>query len=86
MIVSAYMCFVNRRCICVRICNIEGAEYEVLRKMIVDKSITYVDDLSVEFHSHKDSGVITENGENKETTFTLIKEIQDLGVKFTHWI
>jgi FkbM family methyltransferase len=66
--------------------DIEGAEYEVLRKMIADKSILYVDDLSVEFHSHKDEHAILETGENKETTFELIKEIQDLGVKFTHWM
>lgn len=66
--------------------DIEGAEYVVLRKMIADDSIKYVNDLFVEFHSHKDEYPILENGENKESTFKLIEEIKSLGIKFTHWI
>jgi FkbM family methyltransferase len=66
--------------------DIEGAEYEVLRKMIDDKSLNYINDLYVEFHSHKDDNAISENGENKETTFKLINQIKQLGVNFTHWI
>ena len=66
--------------------DIEGAEYEVLRKMIKDNSINYIKDLYVEFHSHKDHHSITENGENKESTFNLIDQIKQLNIKFTHWI
>ena len=46
----------------------------------------YINDLYVEFHSHKDENAISENGENKETTFKLIEEIKQLGIKFTHWV
>jgi FkbM family methyltransferase len=66
--------------------DIEGAEYEVLRKMIKDNSILYINELFVEFHSHKDEFAITENGENKNTTFELVKHIESLGIKFKHWI
>ena len=66
--------------------DIEGAEYEVLRKMIKEGSLLYINDLYVEFHSHKDEYAILENGENKETTFKLIEEIKQLGIKFTHWV
>jgi len=33
--------------------DIEGAEYEVLEKMIEDGSINYIDDLYIEWHYHK---------------------------------
>ena len=33
--------------------DIEGAEYEVLEKMMEDKSFDYIDRLSVSFHYHK---------------------------------
>jgi FkbM family methyltransferase len=66
--------------------DIEGAEYAVLRKMIADGSLEYINDLFVEFHSHKDEYAILENGENKDSTFKLIEEIKALGIKFTHWI
>jgi FkbM family methyltransferase len=66
--------------------DIEGAEYAVLRKMIKDKSMNYINDLYVEFHSHKDEHAILENGENKKTTFDLVEEIKELGINFTHWI
>ena len=66
--------------------DVEGAEYEVLRKMIKEDSLSYINDLYVEFHSHKDENAISENGENKETTFKLIEEIKQLGIKFTHWV
>lgn len=66
--------------------DIEGAEYAVLRKMIEDNSIQYLNDLFVEFHSHKDMYPILENGEDKNSTIELIKEIEKIGVKFTHWV
>jgi FkbM family methyltransferase len=66
--------------------DIEGAEYEVLRKMIIEGSLNYVNDIYVEFHSHKDENGIAENGENKESTSKLIDEIKQLGTNFTHWI
>jgi FkbM family methyltransferase len=66
--------------------DIEGAEYVVLRKMIADGSIPYINDLYVEFHSHKDENSIKETGENKESTFKLIDEIKQLGINFTHWV
>jgi len=66
--------------------DIEGAEYGVLRKMIADNSISYINELFVEFHSHKDDNAIKENGENKNSTFELINQIKQLGINFTHWI
>jgi FkbM family methyltransferase len=66
--------------------DIEGAEYEVLRKMIKDKSLEYINDIYVEFHSHKDENAILENGESKESTSKLIDEIKNIGINFTHWI
>jgi hypothetical protein len=54
--------------------------------MIKDNSILYINELFVEFHSHKDEFAITENGENKNTTFELVKHIESLGIKFKHWI
>jgi FkbM family methyltransferase len=66
--------------------DIEGAEYDVLKKMIKDDSISYINDLYVEFHSHKDEHAIKENGESKESTFDLIDQIKKLGIKFTHWV
>lgn len=37
--------------------NIEGAEYEILKKMIRDGSIHFIDELYVEFHSTKIDGM-----------------------------
>lgn len=66
--------------------DIEGAEYIVLKKMLTDGSIDYINDLYVEFHSHKDENSIKETGENKQTTFELIDKIKKTGVNFTHWV
>lgn len=66
--------------------DIEGAEYKVLDKMIKEGSILFVNDLYVEFHSHKDNGSITENGETKESTYALVDQIKSLGINFTHWV
>jgi len=51
--------------------DIEGAEFDVLRKMISDGSIKYINDIYVEFHDfcyHK------ETGENKTNLILEIKE------------
>ena len=48
--------------------DIEGAEYEVLGKMIAEDSISYINDLIIEFHddrTEKDSGPIKKELENK---------------------
>lgn len=66
--------------------DIEGAEYAVLRKMINDRSLEYINDLYVEFHSHKDSNAIHENGENKDSTLILIDKIKEFKVNFQHWV
>lgn len=66
--------------------DIEGAEYVVLRKMIEDGSLQYINELYVEFHSHKDENAIVENGETKKSTYELIDNINKLGIKFTHWV
>ena len=36
--------------------NVEGAEYEILFQMMRDKTIDYIDELYVEFHSNKIPG------------------------------
>jgi hypothetical protein len=46
----------------------------------------YVNDIYVEFHSHKDENAILENSENKESTSKLIDEIKNIGINFTHWV
>jgi hypothetical protein len=65
--------------------DIEGAEYEVLRKMIKDNSIFYINHLFVEFHSHKDNCAILENGEDKKTTNELFNQIKNLGININFW-
>jgi len=51
--------------------DIEGAEFDVLRKMIDDRSIVYINDLYIEFH---DFCYLRENEENKNK---IIKDIQE---------
>lgn len=53
--------------------DIEGAEYDVLEKMLTDGTMKYVDDLRVEFHNDK-VGVPME----KDTALT--KQIEALGI------
>lgn len=51
--------------------DIEGAEYDVLEKMIIDGSINYIKKAFVEFHYNKMSI-------NKERHFTLINKLQKI--------
>ncbi len=56
--------------------DIEGAEYEVLQKMLKDKTIHYINDLSVEFH-------YTKTGYSKLKHDFLIQQLKDIkNVKF----
>ena len=58
--------------------DIEGAEYDVLWKMISDGTIKYVNQLFVEFH--QDTVV-----SKRETHPKLIKELERLGLNPQHW-
>lgn len=55
--------------------DIEGSEYQVLRHLIKEGTISKIDDLYVEFH---DWAMVTENS---STTNSLIDEIRSLGIK-----
>jgi len=59
--------------------DIEGAEYEVLRKMKKDGTLSYVDEIYIEFHDR-----FMEN-ENDKTTQQIIEGVKKLGVKFNQW-
>lgn len=58
--------------------DIEGAEYEVLWKMIEDGTIGMVNHLYVEFHADKIPGM-------KESHDRLINKLESLGVKVKPW-
>jgi FkbM family methyltransferase len=60
--------------------DVEGAEYEIVRKMIRDGTIDKVNELFVEWHSRY--GVV---GETSETENQLKKEIQKYKVKLHDW-
>lgn len=59
--------------------DIEGSEYRVLRKMISDHTISMINEIYIEFHSH------WVREESKETEDRIIKQIKDLGVKVHSW-
>lgn len=59
--------------------DIEGSEYNVLRRLIETEVINDIDDLHVEFHHWAMSS------ENIETTRDLIKEIEELDVNIRDW-
>lgn len=59
--------------------DIEGSEYQVLRKLINDKTICRINKLYVEFHSRF---VKSESVESEEE---LIKQIRDLGIELQTW-
>lgn len=58
--------------------DIEGAEYEVLRKMITDGSIEYIDRIYIEWHYMKIPGV------SKQQHLKLISDIPD-EIDISHW-
>lgn len=60
--------------------DIEGSEYNVLRKLINDNSIRIVNDIYVEFH---DWAMRTTGN---DTTDGLINEISSKGIKIVKWI
>jgi FkbM family methyltransferase len=53
--------------------DIEGAEYDVLEKMLADGTMEYVDDLRIEFHKEK-------VGVSPEKDTALKKQIEALGI------
>ena len=59
--------------------NIEGAEMEVLNKMIADRTIELIDDLYVDFHARKISSIFYED-EKK-----LKRKLYDLGFNVKKW-
>ena len=60
--------------------DIEGAEYEVLRKMIKDKTVSLIDTLYVETHER-----FVEN-ETLESTNDLLNKIRKFGVLVHKWV
>jgi FkbM family methyltransferase len=51
--------------------DIEGAEYYVLPKMILEGSIDYINDIEIEFHAHKF------RGENKTKFYKIHSELKE---------
>lgn len=61
--------------------DIEGAEYPVLRKMITDNTIGYLNKLSVEFHWHKNPGIINMKKEEHEEFISLLCSLVKLDIQ-----
>jgi len=59
--------------------DIEGAEYDVLRHMLKEGTITKIDELYVETHER------FVKGENVQTTQNLLNEIRAKGIKVHKW-
>jgi len=60
--------------------DIEGAEYEVLEKMIRDNSINYINKLFIDWHYSKISDIIS-----KERHDNLINKLIDRNIVPIHW-
>jgi len=58
--------------------DIEGAEYEVLKKLIKEDTIDFIDELYIEWHSHLLKSYYDTNG--------LIKELTNRNIKIFNWI
>lgn len=58
--------------------DIEGSEYPVLEKMILDESIHLIDEIYIEFHNHLLKNKFDEN--------KIKNTITSLGIKLTEWI
>ncbi len=58
--------------------DIEGAEYEILKKMIQDNSIKYVNQLYIEFHYDK-------IGMLKQSHDQIIKKLAQYNLKIDYW-
>lgn len=61
--------------------DIEGAEYAVLEKMIIDESISYIDKLFVEFHSH----FFTNKSEMQEKEKQIREKCSKLSLDINYW-
>jgi len=59
--------------------DIEGSEFNVLRHLIKENTISLIDEIYVEFHQR-----FIEN-ESKETELDLINNIESLGVTINRW-
>jgi len=59
--------------------DIEGAEYEVIRKMKKDGTLSYADEIYIEFHDR------FMKNENDGTTQQIIADVKRAGVKFNQW-
>ena len=59
--------------------DIEGAEYEVLEKMIRDNSISYVDKLYIEFHQDRIPEIAIERHN------ALVQKLKDIGLDPMFW-
>jgi FkbM family methyltransferase len=57
--------------------NIEGAEYDVLEKMIKDGAIHYIDYLFVEWHNKKLNGFVQERHDNLKAKLRKIVTLHD---------
>jgi FkbM family methyltransferase len=58
--------------------DIEGAEFDVIEKMIEDKTIKMINKLFVEFHTDTCP-------EQKEKYFSIIKKLKNINIKLNNW-
>lgn len=59
--------------------DVEGCEYKILRKLLQTGTIKKINELYVEFHDWAMSS------ETRETTNIIIKDVENLGIKFYNW-
>ena len=57
--------------------DVEGAEYDILDKMLSDGSISYIDELYIEWHSHKLTGLHPSRHSN------IVRALRKLGIGVT---
>jgi FkbM family methyltransferase len=58
--------------------DVEGAEYEILERMVADRTIDYIDELIIEFHWHMNESI------GKERHHSLIQALEGR-VRLTDW-
>jgi FkbM family methyltransferase len=59
--------------------DVEGAEFEILRKALSDGSLSKINEIYVEFHTNH------VKGESTATVHELIRQITNTGVRFFDW-
>ena len=59
--------------------DVEGAEFDILRKILSDKTICKINDLYVEFHTNH------VKNEDQYSVYEIKRQIENLGIRFFEW-